>query len=118
MQETPDPPEALSCMPSLQLSDIPREASTIPTDVASSHDATILTHDLFTNNVIYAEAALDLRSLPSHLLPLVPLFCRFACTPFTSLLKSTPFLKLYIVSHVPLSAQHATRVATQCSSRM
>jgi Zn-dependent M16 (insulinase) family peptidase len=75
-QETPDPPEALTCMPSLQLSDIPRQASTIPTDVASSRDATILTHDLFTNNVIYAEAALDLRSLPVGLLPLVPLFCR------------------------------------------
>ena len=32
----------------------------IPTDVASvSGGATLLTHDLFTNNVLYAEAALD-----------------------------------------------------------
>ena len=76
MQETPDPPEALSCMPSLQLSDIPREASTIPTDVTSVNDATLLTHDLFTNNVVYVEAALNLRTVPADLLPLVPLFCR------------------------------------------
>lgn len=76
MQETPDPPEALSCMPSLQLSDIPREASTIPTDVTSINDATLLTHDLFTNNVVYVEAALNLRTVPADLLPLVPLFCR------------------------------------------
>ncbi|BDA40898.1 Presequence protease, mitochondrial [Coccomyxa sp. Obi] len=75
-QETPDPPEALSCMPSLQLSDIPTEASTIPTDVTSMNEATLLTHDLFTNNVVYIEAALNLRTVPAELLPLVPLFCR------------------------------------------
>ena len=63
-------------MPSLQLSDIPREASTIPTDVTSINDATLLTHDLFTNNVVYVEAALNLRTVPADLLPLVPLFCR------------------------------------------
>ncbi len=69
-------PEALQCMPSLQLSDIPREAATIPTEVASVSDATLLTHDLFTNNVLYAEVAMPMRGLPARLLPLVPLFCR------------------------------------------
>jgi Zn-dependent M16 (insulinase) family peptidase len=64
-------------MPSLQLADIPRQASTIPTDIAAcSGGATLLTHDLFTNNVLYADAALDLRGVPSRLLPLVPLFSR------------------------------------------
>lgn len=63
-------------MPSLQLSDIPREASTIPTDQAALNDATLLTHDLFTNNVVYVEAAVNLRTVPADLLPLVPLFCR------------------------------------------
>jgi Zn-dependent M16 (insulinase) family peptidase len=68
-------------MPSLQLSDIPRRAPAIPTDVASvSGGATLLTHDLFTNNVLYAEAALPLRGVPAALLPLVPLFCRRAWT--------------------------------------
>lgn len=33
-QETPDPPEALTCMPSLQLSDIPKRAATIPTEIS------------------------------------------------------------------------------------
>ena len=77
-QETPDPPEALACMPALQLSDIPRAAPSIPTDVASASGATLLTHDLFTNNVLYAEAAVPLRGVPARLLPLVPLFCRSA----------------------------------------
>ncbi|CAL5227379.1 g10329 [Coccomyxa viridis] len=75
-QETPDKPEALQCMPSLQLADIPRQANTIPTDVASVSDATLLTHDLFTNNVLYAEVAMPMRNLPAGLLSLVPLFCR------------------------------------------
>ena len=64
-------------MPSLQLADIPRQANTIPTDVASVSDATLLTHDLFTNNVLYAEVAMPMRNLPADLLPLVPLFCRW-----------------------------------------
>ena len=36
----------------------------------------LLRHDMFTNDVLYLELALDLRPLPPHLLPLLPLFCR------------------------------------------
>ena len=44
--------------------------------------ATVLSHDLFTNDVLYAEVALNLRPVPTRLLPLVPLFCRCAaCAP-------------------------------------
>ncbi|KAK9810180.1 hypothetical protein WJX72_006221 [[Myrmecia] bisecta] len=75
-QETPDPPEALGCIPSLQLSDIPKQASTIPTDISQPHGSTLLMHELFTNDVLYLEAALDLRTVPARLLPLVPLFSR------------------------------------------
>ena len=32
-QETPDPPEALRCVPSLNLSDIPKEPTYVPTEV-------------------------------------------------------------------------------------
>lgn len=34
-------------------------------------------HDLFTNDVLYMDAALDLTRVPARLLPLVPLFCRW-----------------------------------------
>ena len=43
---------------------------------SSAAGATILTHDLFTNDVLYLDVALDMRPLPRDLLPLVPLFCR------------------------------------------
>ncbi|CAG9466039.1 unnamed protein product [Pedinophyceae sp. YPF-701] len=75
-QETPDPPQALACMPSLSLADIPREITSVPTAVSEADGATLLRHDLFTNDVLYMELALDLRGVPAELLPLVPLFCR------------------------------------------
>lgn len=88
-QATPDSPEALACIPSLQLSDIPKEAATIPTDVSTTAaGATLLTHDLFTNNVLYAEAALPLGRVPARLLPLLPLFCR--CDPHRPRVTSKP----------------------------
>ena len=76
LQETPDTPEALSCVPTLLLSDIPKEASTIPTAQEQSNGATLLSHDLFTNDILYMEVALDMRVIPADLLPLMPLFCR------------------------------------------
>lgn len=77
-QEAPDTPEALACMPSLKLSDIPREVTPVPTEVTplAGGAATLLTHELFTNDVLYAEVGLDMRRVPAELLPLVPLFCR------------------------------------------
>ena len=76
-QETPDSPEALACVPSLALADIPRAAPDVPTDLTDlPGGATLLTHDLFTNDVLYVEALLPLAGVPARLLPLVPLFCR------------------------------------------
>ena len=68
MQETPDPPEALRCIPSLALADIPKRISSVPTAVGEEQGAALLRHDLFTNNVLYLEAALDLRPVPASLL--------------------------------------------------
>lgn len=75
-QETPDTPEALACIPSLQLADIPKQITTVPIDESSIGATTVLTHDLFTSNVLYTELALPLARVPARLLPLLPLFCR------------------------------------------
>jgi Zn-dependent M16 (insulinase) family peptidase len=73
-QETPDPPEALKAVPSLSLSDIPKVAAIIPIAVGELKGTTVLRHDLFTNDVLYAEVAFNLRTVKAELLPLVPLF--------------------------------------------
>jgi hypothetical protein len=75
-QETPDPPEALKAVPSLALSDIPKKSATVPIEVGSLKGSTVLRHDLFTNDVLYAEVAFDMRAVRPDLLPLVPLFCQ------------------------------------------
>ena len=63
-------------MPSLQLSDIPRLIATVPTTSAQEQGVQLLRHELFTNDVLYVEAALDMQTVPASLLHLVPLFCR------------------------------------------
>ncbi len=76
-QETPDPPEALSCVPSLSVDDIPKKAAPVPTAVTSSDSGiTTLAHDIFTNDVLYLDIAFSLKTVPTNLLHLVPLFCR------------------------------------------
>lgn len=75
-QETPDTSEALSCVPTLKISDIPKKTSTVPTDISEEDGVTVLRHDLFTNEILYSEVLLDMRAVPDRLLPLLPLFCR------------------------------------------
>jgi Zn-dependent M16 (insulinase) family peptidase len=61
----------------LQLSDIKKSITKVPTAITdTSGGSKLLAHELFTNDVLYAEAALDMSGMPAHLLPLVPLFCR------------------------------------------
>jgi Zn-dependent M16 (insulinase) family peptidase len=76
-QETPDAPEALSCVPSLSVGDIPKKVTPVPTAVSeSATGVTTLAHDIFTNDVLYLDIAFDLKTVPADLLHLVPLFCR------------------------------------------
>lgn len=75
-QETPDPPEALRSVPSLSLQDIPKNPIQVPSEVGEIDGVKILRHDLFTNDVLYAEVVFNMRSLKQELLPLVPLFCQ------------------------------------------
>lgn len=65
------------CPVCLQLSDIKKTITKVPTAISDTAGGSkLLAHELFTNDVLYAEAALDMSALPAHLLPLVPLFCR------------------------------------------
>lgn len=75
-QETPDPPEALECVPCLSLQDIPKKPTHVPIEVGDINGVKVLKHDLFTNDVLYAEVVFDMTSLKQDLLPLVPLFCQ------------------------------------------
>lgn len=77
-QATPDDPEALATLPSLSLSDIDPKTPIIPTEIRDFSGSTVLTHDLFTNGILYVDVAFDLQGVPARLLPLVPLFGKYA----------------------------------------
>jgi len=74
IQETPDSPDALAKIPALRLSDIDREAKTIPQEELSAHDTPILYHDLPTSGIAYLDIGMNLRQLPAKYLPYVRLF--------------------------------------------
>jgi presequence protease len=73
-QETPDSLDDLAKLPTLSISDLSPTVRKIPTAEASLHGATILSHDLFTNGILYLDIGFNLHALPSEYLPLVELF--------------------------------------------
>ncbi len=73
-QEKPDTPEALATIPLLRLEDLERQSPVVPVVEERLHGVPLLTHDLFTNGIVYLDLALNLRALPRDLLPWVPLF--------------------------------------------
>ncbi len=76
LQETPDDPDALAVIPRLRLKDLDRQVPTIPLEVTSLAEGRLLYHDIPTNGILYLDVGMDLRVLPAHLLPYVPLYAR------------------------------------------
>ena len=76
IQETPDSPEALATIPSLNLEDLDKENKRIPLTLSEQDGCRVLYHDLFTNGILYLDLGFDLHSITAELLPLVPLYGR------------------------------------------
>ncbi len=74
LQTQPDPPELLATLPSLTLADLDRNQRTIPTAVEEVGGVPVLTHDLFTNGILYLTLAWEMQRVPQELLPYVDLF--------------------------------------------
>ncbi|TAK12019.1 MAG: peptidase M16 [Anaerolineae bacterium] len=91
IQHTPDSPEALATLPMLKLSDLEREAKPLPIEVGALGDAKLLTHDVFTNGIVYLDLAFDLHAVPQTLLPYLSLFADGLTQMGT---KSQDFVKL------------------------
>ena len=82
MQETPDSPEVMATVPSLELGDLDKTNKAIPIEVTSAGQATaagnsqIVYHELFTNGIAYMDIGFNMRTLPSTALPYLGLFRR------------------------------------------
>lgn len=83
-QSTPDTPEALATIPTLQVTDLPKEnkqivrkihaSSTSVSSSASVPSPVTLVHELPTSGIGYGKLVINLSSLPERLVPLLPLF--------------------------------------------
>jgi len=78
-QDEPDDPAALACIPSISLSDIPREVERVETLEGTLDGIPLYRHDLFTNGIVYIDLAFDLSRIPGDLLRHLPLFSRSIC---------------------------------------
>lgn len=73
-QNTPDPPEVLATLPSLTLADLDPAHKPIPLSAGELAGSRVLTHDLFTNGIVYLDLGFDLHALPAELLPYTGIF--------------------------------------------
>lgn len=73
-QDRPDSPQAVATIPTLTLADLDRQVRSIPVATSEIAGAPLLTHDIFTNGIVYLDLAFDLRCLPQRLLPYGELF--------------------------------------------
>ncbi len=73
LQLTPDSPEALATLPSLEIEDVPKEIEKYPMEIKNQGDSRVLFHDLFTNDIAYAQIGFNTHSVPTEMIPYVPL---------------------------------------------
>jgi presequence protease len=80
LQATDDPPEARATIPSLQLSDLKREATDYPISVTENEansGVTVVRHELgSTSGIAYTALGLDVSMLSFEDVPLLPLLTR------------------------------------------
>jgi hypothetical protein len=76
LQTAPDPPEALATIPMLKIADLDRKNKPLPVSIGTENGLPLLTHDIFTNGILYFDLGFNLHVLPPDLLPYLSLFGR------------------------------------------
>jgi Zn-dependent M16 (insulinase) family peptidase len=75
-QSEGDSPEALASIPHLSRRDLSAEIETVPRNLEAAGGAPVLTHELFTNGIVYADLAFPLDIFPPEDYPWLPFFAR------------------------------------------
>ncbi|UZP69023.1 insulinase family protein [Desulfovibrio mangrovi] len=76
MQETPDDPEAVASIPRVTKDDLPLKNKTIPAEFSEVSGVRVMTHDLPTGGILYADVTFDMLGVDEAMLPYVPLLAR------------------------------------------
>jgi len=95
-QAARDDPADLAKLPTLSTSDLTASTKSIPIEVdevavAGGGRATLLTHELPTDGLVYLNVGFDLARLPIDDVPYVPLLCRMMSELGTDTLDETAF---------------------------
>jgi Zn-dependent M16 (insulinase) family peptidase len=69
LQATPDTPEALATIPLLHRDDLDKKTRMIDRQEDEILGATVLTHDLFTNGILYLDIGFDLHGIEQEDIP-------------------------------------------------
>ncbi|MFO8064106.1 MAG: insulinase family protein [Spirochaetota bacterium] len=79
IQSEPDAPEDIAKIPFLTVDDLPRTVESIPFDQQEAAPGVpLMTHELFTNGVVYLDVAFDLSHVPEHLQDYLTLYTSVA----------------------------------------
>ena len=73
-QAAHDNPEDLAKIPTLTRSDLDKKTRTVPYERLDDKGVMILHHPLNTNGVVYVDLTLDMRKVPTELLPLMSIY--------------------------------------------
>ncbi|MBN1547677.1 MAG: insulinase family protein [Syntrophaceae bacterium] len=75
-QTEPDSPESVAMLPAVGVEDLSPEPDHIPVETKVHNGVTILSHNLFTNDIAYVHMAFDVAHIPDNLQPYLPLLCK------------------------------------------
>jgi len=73
LQATPDSPEAIATIPLLHRDDLDQNIRKVERNETNLNGATLLTHNLFTNGILYLDIGFDLHGLDQKYLPMASL---------------------------------------------
>ena len=73
-QSAPDTPEALATIPSLSISDIPKELHVTPTEARAESGVPVITHSMNTGGISYVELFFDASDTEFSDMYMLPLF--------------------------------------------
>ena len=88
-QMAEDSPEAKASLPRLSLSDIDRKHTEISYDVTTVAGAKVVSHDLVTSGILYADVAFDFSRMNEEDMEILPLFTRMISEVGTNTLDET-----------------------------
>lgn len=73
-QKTPDSPDAIKTLPTLEIKDLNKKSEIFPRKVETKENLTLLTHELPTKGISYLNLYFDAQTVPQELIPYLPLF--------------------------------------------